>query len=248
MARTDLRTTSFKLWEDTLIHDQTYTELYYSIDSSYQKWVGTGIFLRQEGARIYEYRSKNETEMLLYDFGMQPGDEIEYNACKLQVAAVDSIQLLDGSIRKRWRLKGNIGEYEWIEGVGALSSLTNHWNTVCRTDFTTRLGCYSENGEVLLKRNAACFVVKTKDLRELNNQVAVYPNPTNGFLNIKPTFQTTDKLRYKIYNTLGQQVTESFERDASPFTINIGGLKKGIYYLEILKKDGIKIIKKIEKL
>lgn len=248
IATPNVYTTSIRLWEDTLINNQIYTSVYFSMDSTGQKWSPTGVLLRQDGNKVYQYRSEDGTDFLLYDFGLQIGDQIDYNTCQLEVVAIDSVILVDGSYRKKWTLKGFIDEYEWVEGIGALSSFTNHWNAVCMTDFTTNLGCYSEDDEVLLKQNGACFVVNTQQIDLPENFVSVYPNPTNSLLNIEPKFSTEDKLRYKIYNTLGQQVTESFERPGSAFTINISGLKKGIYILEVSKRDGGKILKKIEKI
>ena len=79
------------------------------------------------------------------------------------------------------------------------------------------------------------------------NSVNVFPNPTNSLLTIEPRLPIEQKIRYKIINTSGQQVVESFERDAQQFTINISGLKKGLYFLEIQTDNGAKLTKKIER-
>ena len=79
------------------------------------------------------------------------------------------------------------------------------------------------------------------------NSVNIFPNPTNSLLTIEPRLPIEQKIRYKIINTSGQQVVESFERDAQQFTINISGLKKGFYFLEIQTDNGAKLTKKIER-
>ena len=69
--------------------------------------------------------------------------------------------------------------------------------------------------------------------------LAVYPNPTNGTVNI----EGTEAVEIQIYNLLGQSV-KTFTNTNK---INVEGLSEGIYLLRITDKEGNSYLEKIIK-
>ncbi|MEY8758041.1 T9SS type A sorting domain-containing protein [Chryseobacterium tongliaoense] len=72
------------------------------------------------------------------------------------------------------------------------------------------------------------------------NPVGIYPNPTNGILNIK-----TDSVieNVNIVNVVGQQV----KIQLSGNQVNMPGLPNGIYIIELKLKNGQTVVKKVVK-
>lgn len=78
----------------------------------------------------------------------------------------------------------------------------------------------------------------TSDIRKI--AVGIYPNPTNGILNIK-TDSDIDKVN--VTNIVGQKMNIQFSNN----TINMQQLQKGVYIVELQLKNGQKISKKVIK-
>ena len=68
--------------------------------------------------------------------------------------------------------------------------------------------------------------------------VAVYPNPTEGLLNINMTTLSTQDVKVVVYNAMGQIVkTEKFNKLASGsnnLTLNLESAETGIYMVEVM--------------
>ena len=67
------------------------------------------------------------------------------------------------------------------------------------------------------------------------NQLDVYPNPTNGILNIELTGQQEKELI--LYNTNGQQVYTNKLNKTS--TLDLSNLSNGVYYLQIKNEKSV---------
>jgi len=78
----------------------------------------------------------------------------------------------------------------------------------------------------------------TSDIKR--NVIGIYPNPTNGILNIK-TDSDIDKVA--VTNVVGQKMNVQFSNN----TINMQQLQKGVYIVELQLKNGQKISKKVIK-
>lgn len=80
--------------------------------------------------------------------------------------------------------------------------------------------------------------LSTTDIRKLT--LGVYPNPTNGILNIK-TDSNVEIVN--VTSTVGQKINVQFKNNQ----INMSGLPNGVYIVELMLKDGQKFSKKIIK-
>ncbi|MGO4707807.1 T9SS type A sorting domain-containing protein [Chryseobacterium sp. 2TAF14] len=78
----------------------------------------------------------------------------------------------------------------------------------------------------------------TSDIKR--SSIGIYPNPTNGILNIK-TDSDIDKVN--VTNVVGQKMNVQFSNN----TVNMQQLQKGVYIVELQLKNGQKISKKVIK-
>lgn len=80
--------------------------------------------------------------------------------------------------------------------------------------------------------------LSTADIRKVS--LGVYPNPTNGILNVKTD---TNVENVNVTNVAGQKINVQFKNNQ----INMSGLPNGIYIVELQLKEGQNISKKIIK-
>ncbi|MCI3937443.1 T9SS type A sorting domain-containing protein [Chryseobacterium aahli] len=80
--------------------------------------------------------------------------------------------------------------------------------------------------------------LSTSDIRKVT--VGVYPNPTNGILNVKVDSEIQN---VNVTNVVGQRMNVPFNN----YQINMNGLPSGFYIVELALKNGQKISKKIIK-
>ncbi len=245
---------AYKLRGDTVLNGLTYKRLYYTKDTSFQNWRPANVYLREESLKIFRFSIIDGKESLLYDFELEVGEFFPLQAkgaCQLVVTKVDSLKLGPQVWRKRWTLKNKENprvSYQWIEGVGATTDFLNHGQVACQGSDEFRLDHYTENRTIIYTRKGGARQGAHSPAKYLPaDSFNIYPNPTHGLITIEPPLHK-ENFRYKLFNAAGQQVVESFEREATKFTLNIGGLKPGIYFLEIQSANGGKITKKIERL
>jgi len=72
----------------------------------------------------------------------------------------------------------------------------------------------------------------------------IYPNPTNGTINLSANMEVSE---YALYDSYGRLQDKRFVKDTKKLILDISGYSKGIYILNV--KYGTKIItKKIVKI
>ncbi|MEY2923596.1 MAG: hypothetical protein RLZZ337_136 [Bacteroidota bacterium] len=81
---------------------------------------------------------------------------------------------------------------------------------------------------------------------ELENGLIVYPNPTNGLVNINVTLPQNEIITLNVYNAMGQELISvaSASQNNGTYTVDLSGNPSGVYYLK-LKNNGTVITKKI---
>ncbi|WP_397363818.1 M43 family zinc metalloprotease [Olleya sp. R77988] len=70
---------------------------------------------------------------------------------------------------------------------------------------------------------------------ELASSISIYPNPTNNVLNIKVGNDNDLPNAYKVYNMLGQLVTENTINSVQDLTIDATPFSNGMYFIKISK-------------
>jgi len=188
--------------------------------------------------KVY-YTNVNGDEVLLYDFSLSEGDVFEY----MLVTKVDSIQLLDGTYRKRIEFEEGY-YYYWIEGIGSYMGglLWTDWFFKKHIPSAWIL-CYYEN-DSLLHRNEDYFFdgcdysFTYVDTETLNKSLIpkIYPNPFTQKVSISfenPVFGEKHEIMIKALD--GRVVYK--ETLNSDISIDLSSLSKGIYLLVLINKD-----------
>lgn len=88
--------------------------------------------------------------------------------------------------------------------------------------------------EIFTEKNSSIF----KEID--NNEVKIYPNPSNGNFTLNMNFEYNDIVDIKIYNSINEVVFEenNVNTDMNYIkTINLRSLSKGIYYLRIMGSE-----------
>jgi hypothetical protein len=241
---------------DSTYNSFNYKKYYKTTDSSLTldslKFVG---LVRQDkpNKKIFGIPSTYFTEVLMYNFNLNLNDTVSVKPLvqyfwqthrKLKVISKDSV-LINGQYRNR--LKLGASEYPfppppwietWIEGMGSsygpLSSGLSDPPASC--DCFPTLLC-QKIGSLTVYVNPVyntCYkaICSTINIFEQNNITAlnVYPNPTDGVLNVNAGVSVKSIL---VYNSNIQLVQNILLNKINP-TIDLSKLQKGVYFIRIL--------------
>ena len=146
---------------DSVINGKTYKKFL-------QDGSPIGIFMRQEGARIYKYPSEVmipsedgliPQEELAYDFSLQERDTIYYPYLfdGLVVAHVDTV-MVDGISRRRLTMNTGVEENDietladiWVEGIGGAASSPCFFWGAWETSISGMMQSCIQDGRVLFR-------------------------------------------------------------------------------------------------
>jgi hypothetical protein len=187
------------------------------------------------------------TEELLYDFTMQVGDTVKgyienYLNTKDIVENIDTV-LVGNNYRKRWKINSGYSIY-FIEGIGSTYGLVEYspGTIVDGPDFS--ISCFRQNSITIYPDTITnCgLITSVKPIEIQNDQLRIYPNPSNGSFTIEFD-KSLDIKEIRLTDLLGkiifQQQTENRTK------IKITNLRNEIYILTIIDKDNLLINKKI---
>jgi len=109
--------------------------------------------LREESKVIYFYDPATSLESVVFNFNWGVGDTVGYSwaGFYLTISTIDSVQMLDGSFRKRYNFPSVGYSTEWyIEGVGNdWGILPNYTSVGGPGAFWSDLTCFSQLGTVV---------------------------------------------------------------------------------------------------
>lgn len=147
---------SFYTWykfaeEDTLIDSKSYWPILWRYNEL-QDWQEQEVYARQEESKVYK-KYANHSEQLMFDMDWQLGDSITYHAgIKIFISDIDSVELTDGTYRKRWHLSCNGDESyaDVVEGIGGVNNVGFlEFDLYCNPDAGSTLSCYLYDGELI---------------------------------------------------------------------------------------------------
>lgn len=214
-------------------------------------------------------------ETLLYDYTLEVGDTAWYsiggalcydgvefwpeNHYRV-VTQIDSIELDNGDIRRRWHLGGGVMGDVWVMGIGSTEwyGLFNPLissATYCGDSYT--FACMKEGEEIIYLNNPHCDECFCDLLTEVDqpedisaDDVSVFPNPFSGKISIKISLSQPSSVRVEIANIAGIVVKEipvkHYAAGVHQLIWNAQGVEPGIYFLRISASDRIytrKIVK-----
>ena len=224
-----------------------YKHLEYIEEPSSVNWIldETQAF-REEGEKVYLYNIADDYEIIIHDFNLSVGEtfnsqhSISDPGTLLTVTKVDSLELFDGSLRKRIELNCEEGNtVTWVKGIGNLDFPLAATVLSCHFDINTEILCYSEFGQNIYLGDhnfQGCWVTDVAEIPE--SEITIYPNPVSNNLYIDAENSITNA---KIYNLQRQLIMEKTEVSY----MELKDLNTGMYFLYLVNRKGQELTKKI---
>jgi len=128
-----------------------------------------------------------------------------------------------------------------VDGAG------NSIQTIDYIEFDYNIGSgvtYYRLKQVDFDGGSAYSIVRSVNFKLNDNEIIVYPNPTNGLITIKGSEKELNNLQ--ILSVLGQNITNQVELNIvskNEIDLNLGALSKGIYFIRT-KENTIKVLLK----
>ncbi len=246
---------SLTITGDTLINGQVYQQLNNPYVLSFSTGLCGGLVAEYKGAyredtvakKVYFIQAFNTTEELLYDFNLQVGDTVQgyleaFATDPDTVQTIDSV-LVGGNYRKRWNIN-SCYDISIIEGIGSTYGFYQ-FSPGCDPDFPNYvLDCFIQDGSSIYpSASSSCdLITGIKSTESISSKINVYPNPSQGFLNISvdPNFEIKD---LRLFDITGNDVwhQQVFNRQ----TITLDNLAGGVYILTATDRMNRKVNKKI---
>ncbi|MEK6907402.1 MAG: T9SS type A sorting domain-containing protein [Nanoarchaeota archaeon] len=149
--------------------------------------------------------------------------------CPLIAEKQDNDSLMDYSLLVAFNKLDSLNNYNknFIDNYGGLGFILDNNNVSPQV--------YADSIKKLLKRRATSVInISERPLEYILDEV--YPNPSNGSINIKYKTKNSGILRFGIYDMLGRELS-SFEENLNPgeYTknINTNNLPSGSYFLRM---------------
>ncbi|WP_373548068.1 T9SS type A sorting domain-containing protein [Haliscomenobacter sp.] len=228
------------------IDGKYYYQAYSTTDSTFQDATATQNFYREENGIVYQRDERLKSEEIIYNFNLKTGDSIIYLLGTFQqivkVLAVDSIQLLGKTKRKRLTLYNPIYAIKesnfryWIEGIGGLVQTFNP-SLMYASDGTSSLSCFFHKGDYTYgyyknkcpDKLGRIIIDNTKEIKPLQG-VQLLQNLGDGNLSFR--LENPGHYQCKVYNSLGSLLQTQIAQQGDNF-ISATNLPKGIYFLQI---------------
>lgn len=250
--------------KDTVVGANTYHQLFWSYSDT--AYIDSPTVLYKGGIREYNQQvfflpKDSVHEYLLYDFSLELGDTIDYKYSKfasgyglmmvdtLIVSTIDSVQIEDGTYRKRIEFSGFFGNYlipihwaNWIEGVGSQMGLLVPIGDIPTNALNYVLGCLKVNNEVIYHDAffQTCFpITESISVYDLQNKMDIFPNPFHQYTNLKLNGNSQIS-GFKVINSLGQVVLQkAIIPNTTEEVLDLSLLPNGIYFLLINGDKGV---------
>ncbi|MCO6484516.1 MAG: hypothetical protein J5I41_01945 [Saprospiraceae bacterium] len=233
-------TRRYRFSGDSVLMDGQY---YHTIQSSPEptgnNWED-GPAIREADRKVWLYEPGGE--VLLFDYTAEVGDTIKreyaWDTLRYVVKAVDSLQLLDGSWRKRIALNcpddpGGFwfGDILWVEGLGAIQLELPGYTFPCATDIGGYMTCFYRHEEQLYQAPGVGSCWPTTAVEEpVATEVRLYPNPVSGvlYLDGPGVYERAEGM------TPSGRSMGVFERPAAG--MDVSGWPAGMYYLRVYRE------------
>lgn len=245
----------YKVSGDTIFNDTIYKIISQTIENiSEYKY---NYYFREDSIsrKIYQYYNGDNKEILSYDYGLNIGDtfwmptqywgydflildSIKYKLTTY-LSTIDKHVDMEMPNNRVFYLSDPDYhvKYTWIEGIGSIKGLCNEWgyddhNVLCHFDSSGIMDLH-------LNIDSTCTGPVYDNIQTFKKQEAiVYPNPTNGLININTEFIN----QVEIFNNYGQKIHQSLDSK-----IDIRHFTSGIYFIKIRKNNEILIERVIKR-
>lgn len=198
--------------------------------------------------KVYIIELGQDKEQVLYDFKLQPSDEIpkSYGA---MVYSIDTIVTDDGIARRRWNIEGSMSSYV-IEGIGGTKGLLSNGLELEYPDQTI---CFEGDNKQKVAINYSycqigtdtCYFLSTNDYLS-EKDIAIYPNPMkiNSQASIVlPNKHINNLVNIEVANLYGQRF-DNIDTGGGVIVLNAPS-NPGVYIISLKMKNNYTLIKKI---
>jgi hypothetical protein len=199
-------------------------------------------YIREDNDGKVWYLANDSTEQLLYDNQIistsQIGDTFPSQAATVG-CFIESIQIqnLGGTPLKHIFGSNTNLNSGMIEGIGDIGLACG-----MGIEYNRYLNCYSKQTSNIKFGTLDCNLFPTplrvnlsSNLMSYDENISIYPNPTNGILNVRIE-SIISKPEFKIYNCLGKVIHEGYFEDGNN-RIDFSTSNAGIYFLKCNLKD-----------
>jgi len=265
-----------KIGNDTIINGIRYYELLTARDEFSSIWTSNGYIRECIVSRSVYYKPiANESEILLYDFSLQVGDEVlsydfifptrRHNVL-IRVEAIDYV-LIGEKLRKRMNVRVTdlsrdfFRNHVWIEGIGNMDGfLRSTFGTPIAGGGPISLLCFFQNDELIYK-NDNVWIYNPEDIDIFEDCFAWWIRGSqsnthdikNSNIKIYPN-PVADILTVSCSNNAISRI-EIFDNlgrkvysQAYKNTINVGHFSKGLYFLKVYDtNEQVSVFKFIKK-
>lgn len=249
----------FELNGDTLIGGQTYSKIYKTaenfnpLDNLHPYTYFPRIFyggIREDDKVVYFY-GPSQGESLVFDFKHIVGDTVatvDYfgNPVKVTVLSIDSVQMLDGSYRRRFNFWPDFGA-PYIEGIGTQDIFPIYYAMGGPGSTNWQLTCFMDYGNLLYYESATeecSLITSANEIDVSNNRLEVFPNPFSDECRIS-FGSTIHNAHIRVIDPLGRTVINKEVSQASSLNISGDELKSYGCYLVVLDQEDISVTAKI---
>lgn len=237
-------TTGSKVLGDTIINSMSYKKV-----GGFLSFLNLSGYLREDtvSGKAWYYRESNSTEYLTMDLSLNINDTFDiYDFSNTpHHFCVDSIYYMNGrkhvQLNATLSLCGSHGRLTFVEGVGTTAGLFFQGSI----DFLNYyMLCQHKNG-VKVASNLiypnSCFVQSIGiNENQLNgHSIKVFPVPASTSLTVDINLPTSDLYQISVFDLNGELILQtSIENSAN--TIDVSGLKNGIYQILIENEDQVR--------
>jgi hypothetical protein len=239
-------TVSYKLSGDTSLNTVSYKKLYESWEETPGVWNLCGFMREDSSGKVWLKMIAEEEELLMYDFSIGEGDEVQVGMDWPVTLLVDSITLIsiEGSGRQKFWFSSTDNPYyqeTWIEGIGSDKGIIWSGSAMIVGGFYELL-CMSKSDELIyLNPEYNDCYINTVGLHEISStSVEIYPIPAKQFLYINKT-ENIRLISISIIDLSGK-IIQSFTDHLN--CLDIHSLLPGIYFLKV-DYEGGKFVKKV---
>lgn len=244
-------TQTFRFDGDTLIDGVPYTVLWEVVGPArYYKAA-----MREDGQGQVFARGF-EAEQLLYDFTLEVGDTFtgsDLNGCSppwWEVAAIDTVLLLDGSERRRWHFvrEGLFGEGPaWIEGVGSSWGVAYEDFNWCGADWYHGMLCQSRNDTLLYQdpEYGTCEYSTLSIVPPGGDAGFSWAAAPDGGTLIVQVHGTQGPWSLLVHDIQGRLIQRSAGAGDGTHVLPHGAVCAGVYVLELRSSTGSRAVQRV---
>lgn len=229
-------TTKYTKFEgDTLINGYTYSKVFESWDEDMMNWEMVGFIRETDTFSVFYCDKYDQTERLLYDFGMQIGEGIPMPWSETEQFLLDSIRTQPFGIyqepRKHFYFSYNGGSLVdvWIEGIGSLKGVLTGLEFYGFVGEYRELLCFSENDSLkyIFEKYNTCYFNNTRVEERLTEKIYIVYN--NQSLIIDYVRLRLDRHQFSLFDITGRKVLYWELPLQDQVILEVPDLSKGIY-------------------